>query len=348
MSRSITSATTNCIATFTGARSSSPGVVVVHDAVLQHFFLGSLTEAQYIDEFVYNYGAWTEDLARDLWRRRARSGSRRRVFPLPDAEAHGRAVARGDRAQSAAPRRWCATMRPTRRFTKSRTCSSPPPEPPAAADILRLRAELDLAPHTFLFAVFGHLRESKRLAGVLRAFQRARAAADIALLVAGDFASAELALAMEPLLGSDDRIRRIGHTAEPDFWRYASAADACINLRYPSAGETSGISIRLMGIGKPVIMTRGRRNRPFPRLRLPACRHRTNRRRTTSRLHDLARPLPLRRPRHRPARRRAYSRPACPAARGRAILGRSVGLLSAELAKSPRYSREQLAYPEKQ
>ena len=33
--------------------------------------------------------------------------------------------------------------------------------------------------------------------------------------------------------------------------------DACVNLRYPTAGETSGISTRLMGIGKPVLMTAG-------------------------------------------------------------------------------------------
>src|SRR5450631_1724403 len=35
-----------------------PGVIVLHDAVLHHFFLGSLTAAQYIAEFVYNYGQW--------------------------------------------------------------------------------------------------------------------------------------------------------------------------------------------------------------------------------------------------------------------------------------------------
>src|SRR2546427_9758968 len=45
----------------------NPGVVVLHDAVLQHFLLGSLTEQQYIEEFIYNYGAWHADLARSLW-----------------------------------------------------------------------------------------------------------------------------------------------------------------------------------------------------------------------------------------------------------------------------------------
>src|SRR5262249_54035782 len=33
------------------------------------------------------------------------------------------------------------------------------------------------------------------------------------------------------------------------------ATDLCINLRYPAAGETSGITISFMGIGKPVMVT---------------------------------------------------------------------------------------------
>ena len=34
----------------------TPGVAVLHDAVLQHFFLGSLHEPEYVREFVFNYG----------------------------------------------------------------------------------------------------------------------------------------------------------------------------------------------------------------------------------------------------------------------------------------------------
>ena len=41
-----------------------PGVIVLHDAVLHHFLMGQLGEADYIEEFVYNYGAWHRPLAR--------------------------------------------------------------------------------------------------------------------------------------------------------------------------------------------------------------------------------------------------------------------------------------------
>ncbi len=52
---------------------------------------------------------------------------------------------------------------------------------------------------------------------------------------------------------------------EREFWRHAAAVDVCINLRYPSAGETSGIAMRLMSMGKPVIVTAGEEYSRFPK-----------------------------------------------------------------------------------
>src|SRR5580698_2347664 len=58
-----------------------PGVAVLHDAVLHHFFLGNLPEQEYIDEFAYNYDS--PDLASELWRDRARSAAGPRYFAYP-------------------------------------------------------------------------------------------------------------------------------------------------------------------------------------------------------------------------------------------------------------------------
>ena len=57
-----------------------PGVVVLHDAVLQHFFLGALTEQEYVDAFVYNYGEWHRWTAQELWRGRAGSALNERYY----------------------------------------------------------------------------------------------------------------------------------------------------------------------------------------------------------------------------------------------------------------------------
>ena len=238
-----------------------PGVVVLHDAVLQHFFLGSLNQRQYIEEFCYNYGAWSEDLAGTLWRERSRSAIDPRYFEYPML----RRIAETSLAvivHNPAAAAMVAAHHPNARVNEIPHLYEPR-ELPQAYEIERLRARLGLKAGTFLFAVFGHLRESKRIAGSLRAFERVREKCPAALLVAGEFASTDLARALEPCLKQDGLIRA-GYLADRDFHRYAAAVDACINLRHPAAGETSGIAVRLMGLGKPVIMTAGRETSRFP------------------------------------------------------------------------------------
>jgi len=46
-----------------------------------------------------------------------------------------------------------------------------------------------------------------------------------------------------------------GRVSEESFWLYAFAADICLNLRYPSAGETSATLLRLLACGRPVMVT---------------------------------------------------------------------------------------------
>ncbi len=232
-----------------------PGVSVLHDAVLQHFFLGTLGEAGYIEEFVFNYGEWMRGMAEELWRNRARSASDSRYFEYPMLKriaTRSRAVIVHNPAAAAAVRRHAPDVR---------IFEIPhlfvPPALPDSADVLRLRADLGLGPRTLLVAVFGHMRESKRLPAVVRAVKAAWASgADVRLLIAGAFASSDLERASAALL-DDSRILRTGYLSEADFWLHASAADLCVNLRFPTAGETSGIAIRLMGIGKPVVFTAG-------------------------------------------------------------------------------------------
>ena len=238
-----------------------PGIVVLHDAVLHHFFLGSLPEQEYIAEFTYNYGTWSEDLARDLWRGRARSAGDPQYFRYPMLK---RVV---ERALAVIVHNPAAEAMVKKHVPGAVVHEIPHllelPALPADPEIARVRQERGISRQTFLFGVFGHLRESKRLAAVLRAFQRARSEADMALLVAGDFVSSGLEQSLELLLQSEG-ILRIGYTPERDFWLHAAAVDACVNLRFPTAGETSGITIRLMGIGKPVLVSAGCETSRFP------------------------------------------------------------------------------------
>ncbi len=233
-----------------------PSVVVLHDAVLNHFFLGTLSEEAYIEEFVYNYGEWDRGLAQDLWKNRARSAADPRYFEYPMLKrlaARSRAIIVHNPAAARAV---------ARHHAQACVVEIPhlfvPPELPDPVDRMRFRAELGLGPRTLLAGVFGHLRESKRLTTILRAMERVwKTGADVKLLVQGAFASTDLERSMLPLIEDNPRILRVGALPEREFWRWASAADVCINLRFPRASESSGIAVRMMGIGKTVIFTEG-------------------------------------------------------------------------------------------
>lgn len=248
-----------------------PGVVTLHDAVLHHFLLGQLDEAAYVEEFVYNYGEWNRGLAGELWRGRAASGSDPRYFEYPMLKrAAERALAvvvhnaAAGRAVKAAAPGACVVEIPHLLQTAPAIGES---------ETMRYRQRLGIETGAFLFGVFGYLRESKRLFSVLEVFAEVhREAPATALLVAGQFVSTDLERSVEPLLAQPGVFRR-PHLKESEFWLAASTVDACINLRYPAAGETSGIAIRMMGLGKPVLLTDGEESAGFPEdacVRVPA------------------------------------------------------------------------------
>jgi glycosyltransferase involved in cell wall biosynthesis len=241
---------------------AQPGVVVLHDAVLHHFLLGQLNETGYADEFVYNYGEWNHGLARELWRTRAASGVDSRYFGYPML----RRVA--ERALAVVVHNPAAAAAVLQHAPAARVVEIPhlfqEPAPVSGGEVMRYRQRLGVDPAAFLFGVFGYLRESKRLVAVLEAFRKLhRENQRTALLVAGQFVSTDLERAVAPIMAAAGVVR-LPHLAEREFWMAAGAVDACINLRYPSVGETSGIAIRLMGIGKPVMVTDGPECARFP------------------------------------------------------------------------------------
>ena len=228
-----------------------PGVVVLHDAVLHHFLLGSLSRAEYIEEFIYNYGEWRRELAAELWAERGSSGTDPRYFRFPMlrrlVERAPALVVHNPGAAAIAREHGAANVHMIPHFFE-----------PAAhdpADAAFFRESIRVGQGVTLFGIFGYLRETKRVLPSIHAFRRFHDAnPNSAFLLAGDPVSADL----KRLLESEARhpaIRRLGHLDENTFRAAAAAVDCCINLRYPAAGETSGIAVRLMGLGKPVILS---------------------------------------------------------------------------------------------
>lgn len=117
------------------------------------------------------------------------------------------------------------------------------------------RRALDLPPDLFIIASVTQINPHKRIDVVLRSLQRLRRQRAALLLVAGN-ASPNVPLARwVGLYGLTNAVETLGYVDDRTARLVAAAADAIINLRYPTAGETSASLLRLMAAGRPVLVS---------------------------------------------------------------------------------------------
>jgi len=240
-----------------------PGVVELHDAVLHHFLLGRLSREKYVEEIVYSGGEWERGMAEELWLRRGDASSDAGFFARPLL----RRVVESARAVIVHNP---GALRRVREARSQAGVAQPmfeiphyvdPPEVVSAEEVAQARRELGLDEGDLLISCFGFQRPPRRLRSVLRVVKRL--ARPVKLLVAGAFVSVEYEQALAPLLGSD-RVVRLPFLSERELAIYAASTDVCVNLRSPSAGETSGIAVKLMARGKPVVVTDSEEVSAFP------------------------------------------------------------------------------------
>jgi len=240
---------------------AEPGVIVLHDAVLHHLFLGALSRDEYIAEFVHNYGEWRRPLAEELWEARAASAVDPRYFEFPmlrrAVESARAVIVHNPGAASAARSHRAARVTVIPHFFD-------PIASPDSAEAADFRERIGIPQSATLFGIFGFLRETKRALPCIRAFRQLHAAdPDTALLIAGQPVSPDLTRLLETE-AAHPAIRSLGYLPAADLAVATAAIDCCLNLRYPAAGETSGIAIRMMGAGKPVILSDSEENSDIP------------------------------------------------------------------------------------
>jgi len=137
---------------------------------------------------------------------------------------------------------------------------------PALVDQHDARDALALPRDAFIVASITHVNPFKRLPVVLRAMRRVIAREPDALLVVAGSVSPEINLQRQvQLLNLERNVRLLGYVSDDEARLVARAADACVNLRYPSAGETSASLLRLLGAGRPVLVTDDAPMAEYPR-----------------------------------------------------------------------------------
>ncbi len=104
---------------------------------------------------------------------------------------------------------------------------------------------------------FGVVNASKRIPELLRAFAdiREEHPEAVLLLVGPTSPGFDLDRRLQRL-GLDERgLVREGWVDEQRLWELLAGVDVSVNLRHPTMGETSGIAIRSLSLGKPLVVS---------------------------------------------------------------------------------------------
>jgi len=126
----------------------------------------------------------------------------------------------------------------------------------AAVDVAAARRTLGFSERAVVFAAFGKVTPEKRIATIARALGRLVAeGVDAHLLLVGD-GSEYPALAHDLARhGVAARVRITGHVADADIATHLAAADACLCLRWPTAGESSASWLRCLAARRATVLT---------------------------------------------------------------------------------------------
>jgi len=129
--------------------------------------------------------------------------------------------------------------------------------PPEVHGVTRAeaRSRLGLPADAFVVGNFGYVTRPKQPAAVVGGFARLTASHPDALLVI--VGADHTGGGFDRLVGRhgvEGKVRKAGFVGLQTFYLYLRAVDAVINLRYPSAGESSGTFARTLAEGRAAIV----------------------------------------------------------------------------------------------
>lgn len=231
-----------------------PGVLTLHDLVLHHFLIERTVKLHdfeaYRQALADDHG-WIGDAAGRPIRWPGGSG-RSSQFSLP---AHRGLLSRqiGVLTHSEWAREILEEEIPGLRVRSLPMGVPLVPEADAAAgEAFRRRHGLPVgAP---LIGAFGFQTPMKRTEVLIDALQD-EALAGVHLMVAGEVSPIYGLANYARLVGVEERVHFLGYLPFEEWEAGIAAVDLCLNLRYPTAGETSASLLRILAVGKVAIVS---------------------------------------------------------------------------------------------
>lgn len=131
---------------------------------------------------------------------------------------------------------------------------APPVDEAARREGAAVRERLGVPSDALLLGSFGFQTPIKRTASVVRCLAEP-GLQDVHLLVAGEASPAVDLAGLARELGVEQRIHEVGFLSEEEFQASIEACDLSINLRYPTAGETSASLLRTFARGRAAVVS---------------------------------------------------------------------------------------------
>ncbi|AOZ93303.1 glycosyltransferase family 4 protein [Paenibacillus crassostreae] len=122
----------------------------------------------------------------------------------------------------------------------------------------KARNELNIDEDDFVISTLGYANPTKRIDKVIEAMSIIKSKnmiSNIKLYIVGEIAPSYPIDELIRKYKLTDQVICTGFVTLEEFDTYIAASDMCINLRYPTQGENSASLLKIMGHGKPVITT---------------------------------------------------------------------------------------------
>lgn len=230
-----------------------PGIVVLHDVILHHFFLE-------ISEYYGNPSYYLREMAHAAGPRGIELGLSALRGEQPPPFFEYPLITRIANASLGLIVHNEYARQQVERQTDTTVATVPAhiivPEPATLSDRLAARAELGITGDDVVFSAFGHATPSKRLDVALRSFARLHALLPrTRFVIVGEVNPPRWLDSIIDELSLRPHVKLTGPVSFEAFQRFIVASDVGVNLRYPTAGETSASLLRLMAGGLPVIVS---------------------------------------------------------------------------------------------
>lgn len=229
-----------------------PGVIVLHEFVLHHFMLwyaaNVLHDVQhYVREMAARYGEAGAHVAQLMIRGRFTEAT----FDFPCCEPVV-VAATGLLAHSRYVQERVTALRPDLPTAVVPMGVPLPPDIPMA----EARARLGIDADALVLASFGHINAYKRLEPALRAvLELHRERPGTHYILVGSMSPHYDVPGLVRRMGLEEVVTITGYVPRARFEDYVAATDICLNLRHPTAGETSASLLRLLGAGRPTLVS---------------------------------------------------------------------------------------------